>query len=120
VDYRRLEAVTPADMPATIASADIVLDQFALGSYGVMAVQSMAAGRVVVGHVPPEVRARVGREVPIVEADPTTLAEVVRDLVTDRSNAREAAKAGPGFAEQVHGGARSARVLREALGLRGS
>ncbi|HMM95715.1 glycosyltransferase [Phycicoccus sp.] len=118
VDYRRIEKVAPEAMPGLIAAADIVLDQFAIGSYGVLAVQALAAGRVVVGHVMPEVREAVG-ELPITEAAPDTLEEVLRDLLADRDGARAQAAAGVSFVRETHDGRRAAQVLHEVLGVRG-
>jgi len=121
VEYRRIEGVAPAQMPGKIAEADIVLDQFTLGCYGVLAAQAMAAGRVVVGHVPTEVRGLCpGGELPIIEATPDTLVSVLRGLVHDRAAAAAAARAGRRYVEEVHNGDRSAQVLITALGLRGT
>ena len=121
IQYRRLEDVSPSAMPAAVAEADVVLDQFALGSYGVLAVQAMAAGRVVVGHVVDEVREYVleatGETLPIIEADPETLTNVLRGVLSDRVSARRAATQGPEFVAAVHSGALAARVLAEGLGL---
>ncbi len=42
----------PADaMPEVYGGADIVLDQFPLGTYGVAACEALVAGRLVVSHV---------------------------------------------------------------------
>lgn len=121
IQYRRLENVPPGEMPAAVADADIVLDQFALGSYGVLAVQALAAGRLVIGHVVDEVRDHVldatGQTLPIIEADPDTLTQVLRDLLSDRSAARQMAKQGPSFVDEVHSGALAARILSEVLQL---
>jgi glycosyltransferase involved in cell wall biosynthesis len=72
ITYRRVEDVDPAEMPAVYRDADIVLDQFRIGSYGVAACEAMAAGRIVVGHIAQHVRDRVaagtGLELPIVDA----------------------------------------------------
>lgn len=115
VDYRFATGVAAAQMPAVYADADVVLDQFRLGSYGVAACEAMSAGRVVVGHVLPSVRERVvagyGLELPIVEATPDTLAEVLRALSADRGRMIEIAAAGPEFVRRVHDGRASARVL---------
>ncbi|GAA2929401.1 hypothetical protein GCM10010458_09830 [Microbacterium luteolum] len=115
VDYALISGVSSDRMPGVIAEADIVLDQFRLGSYGVAACEAMAAGRIVVGHVLPAVRARIeqetGKELPIVEATPDTLQEVIRSLLADRDRAREIAAAGPLFVAAVHSGDRSARAL---------
>ena len=59
IEYRGRSGIPSNEMPAVIGDADIVLDQFRIGSYGVAAVEAMASGRVVVGHVLPAVRALV-------------------------------------------------------------
>lgn len=120
VDYRRIEGVPPDQLPGILRDADVVLDQFTLGIYGVLAAQAMAAGRVVVGHVTESFRADCGGDVPILEATPDTVTEVVRRVVEDRGWASEQAARGPGHVRELHDGRRSARVLVEHLDLRGS
>lgn len=120
IDYRRIEGVPPADMPRHLAEADIVLDQFSLGTYGVLAAQAMAAGRVVVGHVTDEVRGLCPEPLPIVEATPDHMVEVVRGLVQDRASAIVSAEAARRYVEIVHSGDWSARVLTTALNLKGT
>jgi hypothetical protein len=106
-----------ASMPELFGGADVVLDQFRVGSYGVAACEAMAAGRVVVGHVLADVRRLIARtygvELPIVEATPDTLVEVIEALRADRAAAREIAAAGVAYVDLVHSGAASARVLLE-------
>ncbi|MEV0289355.1 glycosyltransferase [Kribbella sp. NPDC050820] len=115
ITYRRVEGVDPADMPAVYRDADIVLDQFRVGSYGVAACEAMAAGRIVVGHIAQHVRDRVaadtGLELPIVDATPDTVEQVVLDLIAHPERARAVAARGPAFVEQVHDGRRSAETL---------
>ncbi|MFI7065608.1 glycosyltransferase [Kribbella sp. NPDC050124] len=115
ITYRRVEGVDPADMPAVYRDADIVLDQFRVGSYGVAACEAMAAGRIVVGHIAQHVRDRVaadtGLELPIVDATPDTVEQVVLDLIAHPERAREIAARGPAYVEQVHDGRRSAEAL---------
>jgi glycosyltransferase involved in cell wall biosynthesis len=115
VEYRELSDVPPAEMPAAVRGADIVLELFALGSYGVTAAQAMAAGRVVVGHVAPGVRAHVaaatGLELPIAEAPADGIGAVLEALLRDREAAASLAARGQRFASQVHDGAASAAAL---------
>jgi hypothetical protein len=119
VEYRRVEGVPPDQMPAVLADVDIVLDQFAIGSYGVLACQAMATGTAVIGHVGREVRGAVekatGQVLPIVEATPDTLQETLRRLVASPQLRRDAAQAGPPFIRSVHDGKLSARILAEVL-----
>lgn len=117
VEYALIESVPSAQMPQVFADADIVLDQFRLGSYGVAACEAMAAGRVVVGHVMPEVRDTVreatGMELPIVQATPDTIGHAVEELLADPQRMQRMALAGPQFVRRVHTGEMSARVLQQ-------
>lgn len=119
IRYRPVRGVPQPEMPAAIGAAEIVLDQFALGSYGVAAVEAMAAGRVVVGHVRPEVRARVlagtGLELPVVQARAGEVADVLGDLAADPDRCRELGEAGAVFARHVHDGRRTVAVLEDYL-----
>ncbi|QEO13556.1 hypothetical protein FLP10_03330 [Agromyces intestinalis] len=120
IDLRLESGIPPAKMPAAIGDADVVLEQFRIGTYSVTAVEAMAAGRLVIAHVSDQVRRAVldqtGLELPILEADPDTLGTVLRDVLADRERFRELAARGPAFAAAVHDGARSARVLAPFLG----
>lgn len=115
LEYELITATPTAEMPGVFAAADIVLDQFRVGSYGVAASEAMAAGRVVVGHVLPTVRDRILRDtgmvLPIIEATPDTLHDVVAGLLADPATARAAAAAGPAYVAAVHSGAMSAAAL---------
>jgi glycosyltransferase involved in cell wall biosynthesis len=117
IEYRRIEGVPPAQMPALIAGADIVLDHFGIGNYGVLTCQAMAAGRVSVSHIHQRVRARVGEEIPTVEATPDTLEDVLLHVLADRDAARETAARGPEFVRRYHDGTQSGAVLADFLGL---
>lgn len=118
IEYRRLTGIPHAEMPGHIRDADIVLDQFRLGTYGVAACEAMAAGRIVVGHVSDRVRDRVaadtGRALPILEADPRSLASVLEGVLADPAPARRSASEGPAFVEEIHSGQRSADVFADA------
>ena len=119
IEYRRVEGVPAAQMPALYRSADIVLDQFRVGNYGVAAVESMAAGRLVVAHTHEQVRDHVvasyGLPVPIVQATVDSLESTVRGIVADRDRYRAIASSGPGFVHLVHDGRASAEALRPFL-----
>ena len=116
VQYSPISGVPSAKMPEVYGAADIVLDQFRLGSYGVAACEAMAAGCVVVGHVVPFVREHVaavtGQKLPIVEATPDTLEQVLRELIADPQRRAELIAAGASFVRNVHDGRMSAAVLR--------
>ena len=119
IEYVRIEGVPAGEMPAVYQNADVVLDQFRLGDYGVAACEALAAGRVVVGHVNADVRARVkaatGHDLPIVEATAATLGGIISDICENRERYRTIAMSGVDFVHAVHDGRRSADVLRPFL-----
>lgn len=119
VYYRPLSGVTNAEMPAAIAGADIVLDQFALGATGVFAAEALAAGRVVVAHLADEVRSAMtdstGQAPPVVESSPADVGRVVEQIVAERDRHRDLAASAPAWARRTHDGRRSAQVLETTL-----
>ncbi|MCD2444068.1 hypothetical protein LQ757_17430 [Agromyces sp. SYSU K20354] len=121
IEYREVRGVAAEQMPAVYGTADIVLDQFALGIYGVAACEALAAGRVVVSHVAEftreTVRERTELELPIVEARADGLEVVLRDVVAERERYRAVAATGPAFVRAVHDGRRSAQALGAFLGV---
>ena len=118
IEYRSVTGIPASRMPALIGDADIVLDQFRLGSYGVAACEAMAAGRLVIGHIQPDVRRRVrehaGIGLPIIEADANSLEYVILGVIASRQEAFEVADAGRSFVNVVHSGGMSATALRDA------
>ncbi|TFV94943.1 hypothetical protein [Orlajensenia leifsoniae] len=119
IEYVTVSNVTHVEMPALFGGADIVLDQFRLGDYGVAACEVMGSGRLVVSHVSEQARAAVvsatGLELPVVEADIDSIEEVLRDVLARREHYRSVAARGPGFVREVHDGRMSRRVLEDGL-----
>ncbi|MGM7672158.1 glycosyltransferase [Microbacterium sp. A93] len=120
ISYRRLQGIPSHEMPEVYRSADIVLDQFRLGDYGVAACEALAAGRVVIGHVSAENRERVrrltGLELPIVESRFPDIGTTIRHILEDRALWAQRAADGPTFTRAIHDGAASARALSGFLG----
>lgn len=82
-------------------------------------IAGISAGRVVVSFVGDTVRGRVrqltGDELPIIEAAPGTLVEVIEKILDDRAAARDVASAGPLSVREHHDGRRSAAALAPFL-----
>jgi hypothetical protein len=117
VDYTRIGRVTHAEMPALIASADIVVDQMHLGLYGVLACEAMAAGRLVVSEVGERIRQRVPAEIPIVEVDHRTLEQQIVEIAAEPAGFGATAASGPQFVRRFHDGRYAARVLARWMGI---
>lgn len=121
ITYRRLEGVPNERMPAALADADVVIDQIVLGNPATLLCETMAAGRLAVTHIAPDVREAMasadpfGEAPPVMEADVTTLRDAVEHILSDRDAAAELAASGPAWVRRNHDGARSAEILKDTL-----
>lgn len=115
LEYRRLTQVPPSLVAQHVRQVDLVVDQIALGNLGVMALEAMACGRVVLGHALPAVLDRYDDDVPMALVDPEDLEKQVRSLLGDPDRTRALAVAGPDFVRRHHDGRRSAEALRAFL-----
>jgi glycosyltransferase involved in cell wall biosynthesis len=87
-EFELVTGRTRVELKSLYESADVVVDQLLLGWYGGLAVEAMALERPVVAYireadlsfVPAEMRA----EIPVVQAEPRTIHEVLRQLLTER------------------------------------
>jgi hypothetical protein len=120
IDYVELKGIAHEEMPKVFGEADIILDQFRVGDYGVGACEAMASGRIVLTHVTEQVRTeaeeRAGMPLPIPSVTIDTLEEVLRDISARRDHYRTIAAAGPEYVRRLHDGSFSRDVLlREFL-----
>ena len=119
IEYTELEGVPYQEMPERIAEADLVIDQVSMGVYGVASVESMLAGRPVIAQagdfVRRQVEERTGWALPIIEATPDTIEQVVADIAQDPAAYAQVAQEGRKFALEVHSQKRAAEALRPFL-----
>ncbi len=120
IEYRQVVGVPHASMPAFYADADIMLDQFVLGIYGVATCEAMASGRLVMSHVDDftrsQVRERTGLELPVHEATIDSLETELRRAAAEPEAFEDLRTAGPDFVDAVHDGSRSAAAMAPFLG----
>ncbi|MCR2810268.1 MULTISPECIES: hypothetical protein [unclassified Microbacterium] len=115
IEYVEITGIPNDRMPAVFADADVVLDQFRTGDYGVGACETMASGRIVLAHVSEQVRREVERHaqmpLPIPETTIDTVEEMLRDIAARREHYRALAATGPEFVRRLHNGDFSRSVL---------
>jgi hypothetical protein len=101
VELELIEGVTNAEARRRIADADILVDQLLIGWYGGVALEAMALGKPVVCFID-EATNPFGEELPIVRADPASVATVLERLVGDAELRRAAGRASREFALREH------------------
>lgn len=87
-EFRLVEGVTQAEARTLYERADLIVDQLLIGWYGGLAIEAMALERPVVAYLRQEdlafVPAEMRAEIPVIEAQPATIYEVLRELLTMR------------------------------------
>lgn len=112
-DFVLLDRVPRAEALATIARADVYLDQFVIGSHGSAAVEAMALGKPVVGYVKPSLVERYPADLPIVNASQEDLPHVLEELLRDGPRRHELGVRSRRYAEEHHDAVRLAWQLHE-------
>ncbi|UTX52781.1 glycosyltransferase family 4 protein [Leucobacter aridicollis] len=117
IDFVSVRGVSHEAMVDLYRGADVVLDQFRGGPYGVAACEAMAAGRILISHVPDRHRLLelTGAELPIIEATHETLVTVLGQTLSDPVEAQRVAALGPDYVRRIHDGSWSGRVLADWL-----
>ena len=116
IEYRSITGVSPSEVRTIVEWSDIVIDKIGLGGTGVMGAEVMASGRLLIGDVDEIARADVP-DLPLIQSSTSTLEQVIRDLVADRSTWAARAAAGQAFARKYHDGRYSAAVLAKWMGV---
>lgn len=104
ITYRHVHSETVVAADAWGQADVVVVQPLDIPTYSMPAVRALVAGRIVIGHLGSEIREQLG-DCPIVEARPSTVGEVLQDLMADRE------------ARDLHDGRRSALVFAEAMQL---
>ncbi len=116
VDYVEPDLMTHERLLELIHQVDVVIDQVRSDSYGVTAVEALAAGRVTIASVL-GTRGLLPEDPPIVDATPETLESVVRSVATERDRYAALAARGPGYVSRWHDGRAAAAALAPFLEL---
>lgn len=82
-EFRMKRQLTQAQMVAEIADCDIYVDELLCGSHGVTAVETMAAGKPTLTYIRPDLIPQYPEDMPIVNANPDTIYECLKELITN-------------------------------------
>lgn len=80
-ELQLVEGTPPVEARAIYANADIVADQFCIGSFGLFALEGMLLGKPVLAYLDEEHLGDPAFNLPIVNANPDNLARVLAPLV---------------------------------------
>lgn len=100
--YQVLEKVSHEQAMQMYRNSDIIIDQLLCGSYGMLSVEAMAMGKPVVAFIREDVRKQFPGDLPIVQATPENLDEVLLELIQNPSLRYEIGVASRAYVEKHH------------------
>ena len=118
-DYDEVFDVSQDEALERYARADLVVDQLCSGAHGVFALEAMSMAKPVLCNVAPH-RDRYPADLPLVQADPDTVASVLASWLGRPVDRRERGLAGRAYVEREHDlavvGRGLARIYEERFG----
>lgn len=109
--YQIVEKTSHEKAIAIYKNADIIIDQLLCGTYGMFSVEAMAMGKPVVAFIRDDVRNKFPADLPIVQATPETLADVLLELIQNPERRHELGKASRRYVERYHSAERVTKKL---------
>ena len=113
LEFKLIHQMPRQEALATVAQADVFLDQFTLGAEGLAALEAMALGKPVVCFIKEALQQRYPSNTPIVVADQNTLADVLAPLLEDATHRNQIGILSRKYVEQHHDARKIAAELVE-------
>lgn len=101
-EFRLIQDMPRDEALRVMRAADIYLDQFVLGDYGMATLEAMALGKPVICYLKPSLVHDYPSDLPIVNASQDTLVEVLAGLIEDGNARSELGRLGRAYVEKYH------------------
>jgi len=120
--YRHVELILVENIPHSkvrelYLQADVAVDQLLVGWYGGFAVEMMALGKPVVCYIREEdlkfIPPQMKKDLPIINANPETVYEVLEHLVVERDGLLSIGERGRAYVERWHDPVKIARKMKQ-------
>jgi glycosyltransferase involved in cell wall biosynthesis len=115
VRLRLLEGLSRAELYQACAGADVAVDQVLVGWVGLFALEMMAMGKPVVAYIRPDLQGML-EGMPVVHADPSSLADTLRGLLLAPERRADLSARGPTYVREHHDPDAFCRRLLELYG----
>lgn len=101
-EFRSMRRLTQAEFYREMASCDVYVDELRCGSHGVTAVEAMAAGKPTITYIRPDLLDKYPADMPLVNANPDTIYDVMRRLICEPQMRGEVSLASRRYVEKHH------------------
>lgn len=113
IEFILVENMTQEAAKKVYASADIIVDQLRLGTYGCLAIEAMALGKPVISYVMPEMVKESPEDLPVVIANTDNFEEQLIMLLENESLRNELGEKGICYAMKYHDYRKVAILLKQ-------
>ncbi len=100
--YQAIENMSHKEAMKAYMEADIIIDQLLCGSYGMLSVEAMAMGKVVVAYIRDDVKQQFPADLPIVTSKPEAVYETLVGLVCNPERLASIGRASREYAMRYH------------------
>lgn len=104
------------DARSMLRNIDVLIDNLGHGSYTDLGAEAMGHGCVVVSRLDTSVRSQLPSSCPVVDTSPEAVIDIIKDLAADRDRLSELGMKSVAYAQEVHDGRRSARIVSRTMG----
>jgi glycosyltransferase involved in cell wall biosynthesis len=115
-DFQLIQGMPRRQALEMVRDADIFLDQFVLGSYGMAALEAMALGKPVLCYIKPSLATQYPSDLPIVNATQESLTDVLARLLADGAQRHEIGLCSRAYVERYHDAIKIASELKGIYG----
>ncbi|MGD9569050.1 MAG: glycosyltransferase [Sedimentibacter sp.] len=113
-DFKLVQGKSHLEAKKIYEMADIIIDQLLTGTYGLLAIEAMAMGKVVICWISEDMKDNYSNELPIISANPDTLKEKLEHIIKNKDMLEEVGKRSRRFVEKYHN---SEMIVKELLKL---
>ncbi|NOS86136.1 MAG: hypothetical protein HOP31_13415 [Ignavibacteria bacterium] len=101
-EFKIVNNVTAEELYKEIEKTDLVIDQMLVGFYGLLSIESMAMGKPVVCYIREDISAVSPEEMPVINANPDNLYEVLKKILLNPSELIDAGIRSREYVEKYH------------------
>lgn len=102
INFVLVEGMSNERAISVYQSADIIVDQLLIGTYGVFACEAMALGKPVVTYISEDIKGVFPKNLPIISANQLNIEDVLRELLINGEFRNKIGKQGRTYVENYH------------------
>jgi glycosyltransferase involved in cell wall biosynthesis len=101
-EFRLIQGMAHEEAKGVYAQADLIIDALHVGSYGLLAIESMAMGKTVITWICDFMKEKYPPELPIISANPDTIKEKIEYALNNREMLTELGRRGVEYVAKYH------------------